>query len=131
LLPKQPDVNSFRDDETRRKLQQKVTFDQHHKVHNLPSLKSGDHVFVRDSDGVKPGIVKQPDSTPRSYQVVMKDSVVRRNRRHLIPTDNTNDNTYTETCDNSPFADVAKSPENKFVLTRSGRHSVKPNRLDL
>ncbi len=136
LLPQHLNIQSFRDDENSRKMKQKLTFDQHHRARNLNTLKPGDQVFVRDPDGVKPGIIQQPDSTPRSYQVETHGTVLRRNRRHLIHTtpsadhqSSTSSTTQPEGGMTLPTSDVQS--QQTSVTTRSGRLSVKPTKLNL
>ena len=63
---------------------QKMDYDRRHRAHNLPSLKPGDHVWVKDMQ--QRGTVVSTANTPRSYIIETSGGHLRRNRHHLSTT---------------------------------------------
>ena len=123
----------------KRKLKQ--SYDQH--ARNLPTLLPGTTVRVRtdkDTDWSKKGKVVEKCSEPRSYRILnQQGNVVRRNRRHLLPTKETfkveNDDNYDDlklsskpSTSNQP--DLQSSRNNPIVTSRSGRQIKKPSRYE-
>jgi hypothetical protein len=66
-------------------LKQKEMFDRN--ARDLPPLKPGDVVRVRQDSELTRGVVTSVHQSPRSYVVeTERGSTLRRNRRHLHPT---------------------------------------------
>lgn len=58
-----------------------------HSIRQLPPLNPGDTVRIKKGAWAMKGQVVQASGYPRSYNVVTEDGrIVRRNRRHLLPT---------------------------------------------
>ncbi|XP_078357457.1 uncharacterized protein LOC144642365 [Oculina patagonica] len=68
------------------KLKQETVFNSRHKAKPLPPIGPVTKVFVKDLQ--RPGKVIEAASTPRSYQVETPTSTIRRNRVHLTPLPN-------------------------------------------
>ena len=83
LEPQWPDLASVCAKERQYKQQQKANFDRHHNARELPALKQGTEVWVRDMK--QTGTVAEKAQTPRSYVIQTEDGMLRRNRRHLVP----------------------------------------------
>nr|XP_055037759.1 uncharacterized protein K02A2.6-like [Misgurnus anguillicaudatus] len=111
LQPQWPDLDKFREKDTALKLQQEQTFNRRHRTHTLPSFQPGQHVWIKPTS--TKGTVVNTATTPRSYVVETPDGRrLRRNRSHLrkVP--------------------VPPAP-GEMIMTRSGRLSKAPERLDL
>ena len=76
-------------------VKQKVLYDQHAK--KLPELKPGDTVRLKREGTWKPAVVKAKADTPRSYFVQHEGVTYRRNRRHLMLTNERNTKTGQKT----------------------------------
>ncbi|KAL0202462.1 hypothetical protein M9458_000480, partial [Cirrhinus mrigala] len=90
---------------------QQVTFRSRHRAKDLPVIVPGKKVWIRTSKIT--GTVQGESSTPRSYQVETELGTLRRNRAHL-----------------TVLPEPAPQEVNGTV-TRSGRISCPPDRLDL
>ncbi|XP_078352985.1 uncharacterized protein LOC144637776 [Oculina patagonica] len=86
LNPQWPDLENLRARESISKLKQEKVFNSRHKAKPLPPIGPGTEVFVKDLQ--RPGKVIEAASTPRSYQVETPTSTIRRNRVHLTPLPN-------------------------------------------
>lgn len=131
LKPFVPDYETVKRKEDDAKRKQKEHFDIRHRVRNLDPLLPGDLVWIPDHN--TSGTVVQSTAT-RSYQVSTPTGSIRRNRRHLTllpeqdpPTQehSQEDNTPQETS-----TGLADNPGDGVTITRSGRVSVPPTRLD-
>jgi hypothetical protein len=80
----QPTYDSHRADLRQRQLVQKAVYDRHARP--LPPLHPGDTVRARHNNQWLPAHVKSAHSAPRSYVVETDAGVLRRNRRHLLLT---------------------------------------------
>ena len=69
---------------TQKQEKQKYFFDKSKR--NLNELKPGDTVRVQSEKKWEPGVVVQKADTPRSYHVQTQRGSYRRNRKHLIKT---------------------------------------------
>jgi hypothetical protein len=63
---------------------QKRNFDLRHKTRELPTLQSGDKVWIRDQN--RNGQILRNANQPRSYIVQTEQGTVRRNRKALVST---------------------------------------------
>ena len=86
LKPQWPDLDNLHVRESVSKLKQEIVFNTRHKAKPLPSIRPGTEVFVKELQRL--GIVIEAASTPRSYKVETPTSTIRRNRVHLTPLPN-------------------------------------------
>ena len=80
------------------------------------------------TDKKEKGTVIKKSTEPRSYVVKTEQSLLRRNRKHLIPTPREETNESTDIT-----ASMEPSPDTKpdVIYTRSGRLVTPPDRLTL
>ena len=125
---------------TDRQRKQKVQHDRTAK--ELPPLKEGEVVRLKEGNKWKPARVTQILPSPRSYQVETEKRVYRRNRRHLLKTEEsqtpdvtTEDVPMEIESDAVPVATTPDNPETQPVempvttTTRSGRTIREPERF--
>ena len=122
-----------------RQSKQKVQHDRTAK--KLPPLKEGEVVRLKEGSKWKPARVTEILPSPRSYMVETEKGVYRRNRRHLLKTEESQ--TPDVTTDDVPIeiesdaAPVATTPDNQetepvempATTTRSGRTVREPERF--
>ena len=85
LLPAVPNPDVIGQKEISYKDRMKASFDRRHGTRNLPSLDTGDHVYVPDT--AKSAVIVD-GAGPRSYNIQTPDgAVMRRNRRALNTAD--------------------------------------------
>ncbi|XP_071093535.1 uncharacterized protein [Haliotis cracherodii] len=99
-------------------------------------VKEGDTVLVNDSGFIREGQIHKEAETPRSFYIKAGDSILRRNRRHLTPVPgkqptNTDARSQPLNVSSGVPSSVQRDIPPDVTLTRSGRVSVKPDRLDL
>ncbi len=83
LQPKIIDPQSVYNQIRKTKRKQKEYYDQHTK--DLPTLKLGERIRIKDKSAWKPAIITQIHANPRSYIVrTTEGNLYRRNRRHII-----------------------------------------------
>ena len=147
LKPKWPNLNKIKQKEQKIKLKQKHNYDRRHRVKALPELSPGEKVWVKDQK--KPGFVKSEANTHRSYFVKTPEGEIRRNRKDLISEENVKNLDNQEQCD---FREIEKNvhgenveskreiaiertttptEQGKYYVTRSGRISKPPDKLNL
>ena len=117
------------------KLQQAANYNKRHRTSVLPELNPGDKVWIPDKDS--PAVMIQKSLQPRSYVLKTEQSLLRRNRRHLIP----NLKEIEENAKPLPVGNIQRTKETRstrgvntpcsVVKTRSGRTVIPPTRLDL
>ncbi|XP_053376802.1 uncharacterized protein LOC128547714 [Mercenaria mercenaria] len=120
----------------------KENYDRSRRAQYLPPLKQGDGVFVKDMN-IEGKIIKE-DSRPRSFVVETPKSIISRNRRHLIKLNKTvsfdkeidipfQSPVSNEQSDSqlSPNQNTSNAESSNSVVTRSGRISKPPDRLNL
>jgi hypothetical protein len=126
----------------------KENYDKSKRAQYLPPLREGDGVFVKDM-GIEGKIIKE-DSRPRSFIVETPKSTIARNRRHLVklnkqvhfdkeidipvtgyqsPVSSEKPDSQLSQGQNCTNAESESS--NNAYVTRSGRVSRPPDRLDL
>jgi hypothetical protein len=123
------------------KEKQKRNFDRRHAAQHLPTLQSGDQVWIPDRKAA--GRVLR-ETQPRSYLVDTPQGQFRRNRRHLVweeplggasgEEDHDHSNVKEEPSEgqNNNNADGSQSDaKGGEMITRSGRQVRPPQRLDL
>ncbi|XP_044167689.1 uncharacterized protein K02A2.6-like [Acropora millepora] len=135
LTPKLPNLEYLQKTERAYKLQQAENYNKRHRTSVLPELNPGDKVWIPDKNS--PAVVIQKSAQPRSYVVKTEQSLLRRNRRHLIP----NPKEIEETAKPPPVGNIQPTKETvltqgvstpcSVVKTRSGRTVIPPTRLDL
>ena len=86
LTPKRPDTDQLRKTELAYKRQQAQNYNRRHRVSTLSELEPGDKVWVPDKSSLAVSV--QKSSEPRSYVVKMEQSLLRRNRKHLVASPN-------------------------------------------
>jgi hypothetical protein len=157
LVPEWPQLADMKSALAAQKEVQKRNFDRRHRVVQLPVLKPGDPVWVKEPKESKAEIVKAVG--PRSYEVQTPVGKLRRNRRHLNrrrsePTEPQKINpavpsTLPDPADRRRSLDLdqhepepsqqqaqppspqASQDSKTSVVTRSGRVVKPPDRLDL
>ncbi|XP_053389029.1 uncharacterized protein K02A2.6-like [Mercenaria mercenaria] len=120
----------------------KENYDRSRRAQYLPPLKQGDGVFVKDMN-IEGKIIKE-DSRPRSFVVETPKSIISRNRRHLIKLNKTvsfdkeidipfQSPVSNEQSDSqlSPNQNTSNAESSNSVVTRYGRISKPPDRLNL
>ena len=142
LDPEWPYLKDVRMKEQFAKQQQKQNYDVRHRARVLKPLVPGNTVWIKDYK--HPGFVVAPSSSPRSYVVKTEDGVLlRRNRRHLVPTTERlredsawedipvrdADESEDSTPDPPQKDSLSQSPDH--YVTRSGRIIKPPTKLDL
>ena len=86
LKPQWPDVDNLHARESVSKLKQETVFNTRHKAKPLPSIRPGTEVFVKELQRL--GKVIEAASTPRSHKGETTTSTITRNRVHLTPLPN-------------------------------------------
>ena len=147
LKPVWPDLTEIERKEREYKQKQAGDFNKHHNAKPLSQLTPGEKVWL--SDKRTPGTVVRKADEPRSYIVQTDKSILRRNRRHLVPDPQHESNATSDQTSNqevfipdTKISDQENQPDLTTELptspvdsqqysTRSGRLIVKPNRLDL
>ena len=133
---KLPNLEHLQKTERAYKLQQAENYKKkRHRSLVLPELNPGDKVWIPDKNS--PAVVIQKSPQPRSYVVKTEQSLLRRNRRHLI----TNPKEIKETAKPLPVGNIQPTKETgstqgintpcSVVKTRSSRTVIPPTRLDL
>ena len=135
LTPKLPNLKHLQKTERAHKLQQAENYNKPHRASVLPELNPCDKVWIPDKNS--PAVVIQKSPQPRSYIFKTQQSLLRRNRRHLIP----NPKEIEETAKPLPVGSIQPTKETGstqgvntpciVVQTRSGRGVIPPTRLDL
>ena len=137
LNPQWPDLDNLHTRESMSKLKQETVFNTRHKAKPLPSIRTGTEAFVKDLRRL--GKVIEAASTPRSYKVETPTSTIGRNRVHLTPMPNqqeqherptpmvsqvpTEDKVATPVRKNTPVTkgDIQISPVTPILATRPKR----------
>ena len=135
LNPELPDTSKLREREENNRRRQKRNFDHRHRATELKPLRSGENVWIPDSNSE--GIVIQM-TNPRSYVVSTPDGGrLRRNRRDLLPLPNQSESGVNpqvnppqdESNADKPNASLSQPNDTSLTRTRSGRVSKPPDRL--
>ena len=136
LTPKLPHLEHLQKTERAYKLRQAENYNKRHRTSVLPELNPGDKVWIPDKNS--PAVVIQKSPQPRSYVVKREQSLLRRNRRHLIPNPKEE---IEESAKSLPVESIQPTMETgstqgvntpySVVKTRSGRTVIPPTRLDL
>ena len=146
LVPSVPNHSKVRGKEDAYRSAQENSFNRRHSARELPTLRPGDPVWIRDQK--RTGQIVEKTHSPRSYIVKSDQGTVRRNRGALVHTPSATPettvpmehhletpNTPTITHDNTQTpATPDKTQTNSPVVetkTRSGRIVKPPVRLDL
>ena len=158
LIPQSIATEKLREKDDDVHAKQKAGFDRRHRVKEMPTLETGQNVFIPDCQEY--GQVVSQAHTPRSYFVATPGGTIRRNRRKLIPVTNRADvdpyyldidsNEEDEEADpeeveedtppvqqeqpeepnQAQVQDPPVQPAVPRVITRSGRVSKPPDRYD-
>ncbi|XP_048236436.1 uncharacterized protein LOC125371759 [Haliotis rufescens] len=136
LQANQPSSQEVKSSFTKIQQRQKSNYDSRHRSRILPQVKEGDTVLVNDSGFIREGQIHKEAETPRSFYIKAGDSILRRNRRHLTPVPgkqptNTDARSQPLNVSSGVPSSVQRDIPPDVTLTRSGRVSVKPDRLDL
>ncbi len=145
LLPRWPNVRSFRKCEKQRKEKQQWCYNLRHGARPLQSLRPGQKVWLPREK--KEGTVIQHTTAPRSYLIHTDEGLVRRNRIHMRttqhpePQQTSPDTLKTPTVpgDTDTLTPVIRETNthtptditNTSYVTRSGRVSRPPEHLEL
>lgn len=123
LKPAWPNLRAFEEKDKELKVKQRKSFNLRHRTKDLPVLVQGQRVWIRTAQTT--ATVQGPASTPRSYTVETDQGSLRRNRAHLtvLPERSLSCSDETET--------VPRQTDSGETVTRSGRVSRPPDRLDL
>jgi hypothetical protein len=113
LIPKWEYLAEFERSNKAFKDKQKRNYDNRHGVHKLPDIPNNTEVWIQSEAEPVSGTVDTPVSTPRSYAVVTRSGLLRRNRSHLNINPSTDEN--SETAVHSPK--TLSSPN--VIMTRS------------
>ena len=82
LIPSWSYLEQFREKDGSLKARRKENFDRRHAARPLPVITPGEHVWLPDQK--IEGTLVHESGTPRSYKVKTPNSMLRRNKRHLI-----------------------------------------------
>ena len=153
LVPKSVNIRKLQTNENQMRSKVQNNYNRKKRARPKQQLVKGENVFVKDFK--TDGKVLTEACRPRSYIIDTPRGILHRNRRHLIKIQNSNfDNTEeectgfnskTDLCDKqndtashaTPLPhisqDVSQSDNdnNSHYVTRSGRISKPPDRLDL
>ena len=141
LDPKQVPAQTFAAIDARVKGIQKENYDKRHRASDLPPMTSGQSVWVTDMQ--RPGTVTSTSAAPRSYVIQTEKGPIRRNRFHLIQTEETTKPAKVTPCANSSGQTTREEvaaqsaaqnqPEDGPVPMRTAKGRVvrPPKRLDL
>jgi len=141
LHPKTMDSREIKKKETGYRNYYTANYDKSKRAQHLPPLREGDGVFVKDMN--IEGKVLKEDSRPRSFVVETPKSIISRNRRNLVklnktvsfdkeidfpqlPVSNEKSDLHLSQNENNSNAESSNN-----VITRSGRISKPPDRLNL
>jgi len=125
LIPKWPETEQLRKTEPEYKHKQAENYNRRHRASALPEVKPGGKVWVTDQSS--PFVIVQKSLAPRSHQVKTDQSLLRRNRRHLVETPTPSPKLEKEKRDDSPKCESSSN----FTVPRSGRTVIPPKRLDV
>ncbi len=135
LTPKLPDTEQLRKDEVIYKRRQTQDYNRRHRASTLPDLSPGERVWLPDSSS--PAVVVEKSRHPRSYVVETNQSLLRRNRRHLVPSESMTTQATENKGENATNQDesfttttTSETTPNNVVRTRSGRIVKPPTRLN-
>ena len=84
LKPSTPDFDSIAKKEAAYKERQRNNYDRQHAARELPIIKTGDSVWIRDMQRF--GEVISTTKSPRSYLIRSPQGIIRRNRTAIINT---------------------------------------------
>ena len=84
LKPSTPDFDSGAKKEAAHKERQRNNYDRRHATRELPIIKTGDSVWIRDTQ--RSGEVISTTRSPRSYLIRSPQGIIRRNRTAIINT---------------------------------------------
>ena len=121
LKPAWPNLRAFKEKDKEIKEKQRQSLNLRHKTKVLPVLVPGQRVWIRTAQTT--ATVQGPASTPRSYNVNTDQGSLRRNRAHLTALPERGLSCSDET--------VSRQTDPGETVTRSGRVSRPPDRLDL
>ena len=100
LKPRTPD---YTDVNQELKERQRDNYDAHHGARKLPSLQTGESVWLSDRQTF--GEIVE-ETAPRSYHVQTEDGAYRRNRRHIVSAPSHDFEEFEDTGDTSPVPSV-------------------------
>lgn len=106
LNPAGADLGKVRKDEQKHRQKQREHYNRRHRAHDMPGLRPGDHVWVKDMQ--QRGTVLSTADTPRSYIIETSGGNLRRNRYHLSRTP-VAPNTHTNVPDTTPENDATET----------------------
>ncbi|RXM98244.1 hypothetical protein EOD39_13377 [Acipenser ruthenus] len=81
LTPEWPDLKALERRDREMKLKQAIWYNRRHKTQTRPNLIPGQKVWVKNIP--KPGIIREPAQTTRSYDIDLPAGSLRRNRSHI------------------------------------------------
>lgn len=126
LLPATPGTLTVRKFDIENRENQHEYYNSRHGVRDLVDLLNGEEVWV--SDMQKKGKVVDTASEPRSYIVDTGDSVVRRNRTHLVPSPQMQEFTPPAEQAQEEAGAVTHCQDTSHGHTRSGRCTIPPKK---
>jgi transposase InsO family protein len=132
LLPKMADPSSIYIADKEAKARYKRDYDRRHGVRELPHLEVGDPVQLRteeESSWKKSGTIISADPDTRSYLVETPNSVLRRNRKHLLAMPDHTDQPVVLPMDTPPIDTPPTPVAAETPVRRSSRQTSKPKRL--
>ena len=109
--------------------QMKRTFDQRHAARNLPYLKQGDKLLIKDSNK-EATMEREAENVPRSYLATTLTGTFRCNRRSLVKLPDKPLDRPTDVTETHKPTDVTEVDKPTNVVRRTGRISKPPDRLN-
>ena len=88
LIPKLPNLKRLQKTECKKRLQQTDNYNIRHRASVLPDLNMGDKVWIPDNKTLE--VVVRRSQAPRSVVVNTENSLLRRNKRDLVPSPRAN-----------------------------------------
>ena len=88
LIPKLPNLKRLQKTERKKRLQQTDNYNIRHRASVLPDLNMGDKVWIPDNKTLE--VVVRRSQAPRSVVVNTENSLLRRNKRDLVPSPRAN-----------------------------------------
>ena len=126
LVPATPPIDQIRQFDQQARARSKEIHDDRHRAKELPSLREGDTVWIKDREEYG-RIIKLHDA-PRSYVVASRSGEFRRNRRYLVTMNAAPDDVFDEE-DEPPSSPEATPNPPAATTSRSGRRIVLPARF--
>lgn len=127
LNPKEPEMRK-RDQDYKDRA--KRNHDERHQARNLPPVRPGQEVYVRDREELGT-VEREAEGSPRSVVINTRAGEIRRNRRAVAALPNSSPKQKRALEEDTSLSDRSTDESDPGQTTRSGRKVIPPKRLDL